>query len=265
MIAKDVDALRLSQEKIEVSDPKSAGLTGESVFYRAMRDPAFNVPEYALISDALVFLAAGMDTTAHTLTLLTFHLLRNNRAEEKQLMNEIMTVLPHVDDEASLIQLQSLPYLSATLKEILRMSMGVPNGMRRVVPPSGHQVGGIHIPRGTVIVHPNYMSHFDPKVFPEPHTFRPTRWIEASGEHLKQMEKHSNPFLQGARACLGINLAYSELYMATAHLFRRFEFSFVHAAEAEDHMLNWTDQNLPMFKGYAPGRKLLIIWTDKLS
>jgi cytochrome P450 len=250
MIAADVDRLRVDQEKIQTSNPKLAGLSGESVFYRAMRDPKFDVPEYALISDALVFLAAGMDTTAHTLTLLTFHLLRNNRKEEKKLLEEIKKVLPHVDDETSSAKLMQLPYLAATIKEALRHSMGVPNGMRRIVPEGGHNVGEVHIPAGTVIVHPNYVSHFNPDVFsPDPHEFRPERWLEADPQKLREMDRNSNPFLRGARACLGINLAYSELFMATAHLIRRFELSFVDAAEAEYNITHWTDENLPRFAG----------------
>lgn len=251
MIAKDVDALRESQEKIALSNPKMGGINGESVFYRVIKDPQYHIPEHALISDALVFLAAGMDTTAHTLTLMTYHLLQNPDVYNK-LMQEIETHLPEIYDEATSSSLLQLPYLTATIKEALRMSTGVPNGMRRIVPAEGHIVDGKQLPPGTVIIHPNYVSHFDEEIFPEPNKFKPERWIEATPEQYKEMDRNSNPFLRGARACLGIHLAYSELHMATAHLFRRFKFSFVDAAEAEDNILNWVDQNLPQFKGYVP-------------
>lgn len=79
----------------------------------------------------------------------------------------------------------------------------------------------------------------DPTIFPNPDSFDPERWIRAAarGERLDQFIVS---FTKGGRQCLGIkylpcsfflsfllanerSLAYAELYLTVAHIFRRFE------------------------------------------
>ncbi|KAF7450793.1 Cytochrome P450 [Pyrenophora tritici-repentis] len=71
-----------------------------------------------------------------------------------------------------------------------------------------------------------YLLNSHPDVFPDPDTFRPERWIEASarGEHL---ERYLVTFTKGSRICLGINLAYAALYLTVAALVRNFELELV--------------------------------------
>jgi cytochrome P450 len=47
------------------------------------------------------------------------------------------------------------------------------------------------------------VMHMNEKVFPEPHVFRPERWIDSSEEELAKMKLHFAPFSVGPRACLG--------------------------------------------------------------
>jgi hypothetical protein len=47
--------------------------------------------------------------------------------------------------------------------------------------------------------------------------YRPDRWL-ATGER-KRLEKYITSFGRGTRVCLGMNLAYAELYLATASIF----------------------------------------------
>jgi len=47
--------------------------------------------------------------------------------------------------------------------------------------------------------------------------YRPDRWL-ATGER-KRLEKYITSFERGTRVCLGMNLAYAELYLATASIF----------------------------------------------
>jgi cytochrome P450 len=64
------------------------------------------------------------------------------------------------------------------------------------------------------------MLHTDEKVFPEPFEFRPERWINDTDYTVR---KQFVAFSRGARGCIGINLAYAELYPAVAALFSRLE------------------------------------------
>ena len=54
------------------------------------------------------------------------------------------------------------------------------------------------------------------------------------------------PFSKGSRACIGINLAYAEVYLITAYLFRRFDFCNAGTTDAD---MEWKDALAIMFRG----------------
>ena len=58
----------------------------------------------------------------------------------------------------------------------------------------------------------------DPTIFPEPECFRPDRWV-----NNKHLERYLVAFGKGSRICLGINLAYAELFLTISTLFSRFD------------------------------------------
>jgi cytochrome P450 len=60
----------------------------------------------------------------------------------------------------------------------------------------------------------------DPDIFPDPKTFKPERWLEPGAR--QKLEPYLVTFGKGTRACVGINLAYAELYTVIATLLRRF-------------------------------------------
>ncbi|MDI1493376.1 MAG: hypothetical protein OHK93_005164 [Ramalina farinacea] len=62
-----------------------------------------------------------------------------------------------------------------------------------------------------------YLMHTDPAVFVEPFSFIPERWL---GEIDPHMNRNFVPFTKGSRNCLGINLAYAEMYIALGILLR---------------------------------------------
>lgn len=58
-----------------------------------------------------------------------------------------------------------------------------------------------------------------PLLFPEPNAFKPERWLKASNERLEQ---YILAFGKGTRSCVGINLAYAEVYTILATMIRKF-------------------------------------------
>jgi cytochrome P450 len=61
----------------------------------------------------------------------------------------------------------------------------------------------------------SYDVHHDEAVFPDSHQFKPERWIQNPG-----LERYLVSFGKGTRQCLGMSLAYAELYMTLGKLFR---------------------------------------------
>ncbi|EPE25091.1 Cytochrome P450 [Glarea lozoyensis ATCC 20868] len=140
-------------------------------------------------------------------------LYRVNEFRYKRLYTELQTnnSLP----ESSIQEIQSLTYLSAVIRETLRISMANPTRLPHIVPSSGFNLQNTHIPAGTVVGCSGYSLHFNPKVFPEPHAFKPERWLE---NVTSEMNTSFFAWGAGNRACIARNLATTELYMAAERL-----------------------------------------------
>lgn len=70
--------------------------------------------------------------------------------------------------------------------------------------------------------------HHDEQIYPNSFTYSPDRWLgDPKGPGgRKNLSRYMASFGKGTRGCLGIQLAYVEMILAVAALFRRFEFSF---------------------------------------
>jgi cytochrome P450 len=167
--------------------------------------------------EGMVVVGAGTETTAWTLVVGIVNILLNPEIRER-LENEIKAAK---GEKSSLDfkQLEQLPYLSACIKESLRLSYGVTSRLPRVAPNDVLQVPGtgLPIPPGTKVSMNAVMIHQNPKLFPQPLQFRPERWLDNP-----RLDRYLVSFSKGARQCIGINLAYAELYMGLGAIFSRF-------------------------------------------
>ncbi|KIX99180.1 uncharacterized protein Z520_04756 [Fonsecaea multimorphosa CBS 102226] len=199
-----------------------------------------------LTADAFTFHGAGTDTTAHTLTTATWGLINNKECLEK-LRVELKAAIPTPNSEqlVSSSVLENLPYLRAVVKESLRMSMGVPGRLGRVVPEGGAVLCQQQIPAGVGITSVCYCYHYDPAYFPSPDEFRPERWL--MGPESQQLESRLIAFSRGPRSCIGINLAYAELYLTLGYVFRKFDVE-AYATTHED--MEWKDNFVVTTKGH---------------
>ncbi|KAL8730121.1 MAG: hypothetical protein Q9181_004778 [Wetmoreana brouardii] len=204
------------------------------------------VPSNAVLtSEAILMLLAGTDTTANCLVVGTYGVLHSPKTLEK-LSYELREAIPDPEDPSGMTadRLRKLPYLSACIKESLRLSYGAPGRLPRVVPASGTTVGDISIPAGTVISHSNYVYHSDESVFPNAGEFVPERWLDGN---VRELERHLLAFARGSRMCLGMHLANAELLITFARLFRSVEMS-IWQTTPED--MEWRDYSVALFRGH---------------
>ncbi|KAH9179522.1 cytochrome P450 [Lactarius sanguifluus] len=176
-----------------------------------------------VISEHMGHLVGGCDTSSTTLSYLCWELSR--RADD--------TVMPNRKAFPDITTLQNLPYLSAFIKEGLRLYGAAPSLLERVVPsssvktsvPEAFDLMGFALPPGTVIATQAWSVHRDPTVFPAPETFSPERWLETGDnkEQLEAMNWHMMPFGTGSRVCGGQNLAQIVLRIAIAAIVRNFD------------------------------------------
>lgn len=50
-----------------------------------------------------------------------------------------------------------------------------------------------------------YFMHMNPDIFPNPESFQPERWLQASAEG-ERLNKYLVSFSRGSRQCIGIKL-----------------------------------------------------------
>lgn len=82
--------------------------------------------------------------------------------------------------------------------------------------------------------------HHNASIFPHPSEFKPERWLlPGDGTQINNsLKRYLVPFGRGTRACLGVNLAMAELYLAIAVVFRRFDFELHDVIKERDWMVS---------------------------
>lgn len=135
-----------------------------------------------------IALAAGFDTTAHTLAWATWH-------------------LAELPDPADPTQREWL------LQEVLRQYP--PGFLGSRISTRAFAFGPYQIPAGSLILYSPYLTHHDPNLWPEPDQFRPARF------ETRPPAWGYLPFGAGERICLGMPLARLIIREALALLARR--------------------------------------------
>ncbi|MCJ1389938.1 hypothetical protein MMC18_002796 [Xylographa bjoerkii] len=175
-----------------------------------------------LRDEANILMGAGTMTTAWTLSVATYHLL-SNPTILSTLKAELRAALPSSSSPAPLSLLEQLPYLTAIIQEALRLSYGVSSRLARVSPSlplvfTDSLTGKTwSIPPGTPVGMTSTLIHHDESIFPNAAVFDPQRWLKNP-----RLIRYMVSFSKGSRQCLGINLAYAELYLCLAAIWRRF-------------------------------------------
>lgn len=154
-------------------------------------------------------------------------------------------------------------YLSACLEEGMRCFPAVPEGIRRVTPPSGATICGHFIPGGVShilsnkgintdpsfskqvkVSIPHYAAYHLPQNFTSPNSLLPERWLPAShplhdpGFALDNKDV-LQPFSVGPRNCIGLTLAYHEMRLIMANLLWHFDVKLAEEADPK-----WLEQTV---------------------
>jgi cytochrome P450 len=180
--------------------------------------------------EVLITFAAGHETTANALTW-TWYLLSQNPAVEKKLLDEVDSVLGKRDGDAA-PTVDDIPRLEYTNK-VLTESM-------RVYPPawvltrealSDCVIGGYSVPKGANVLVSQYVTHHDPRFFPDPERFDPDRWTPEMKGALPKIAYF--PFGGGARNCVGEPFAWMEGVLLLAAISRRWKMTHVPSHRVE--------------------------------
>ncbi|TGO67109.1 hypothetical protein BOTNAR_0048g00410 [Botryotinia narcissicola] len=148
-------------------------------------------------------------------------------------------------------EIQALPYLSAVVKEGLRISMANPTRLPHVVPSGGWSFKSVYFPAGSIVGCSAYELHFNSDIFPNPHEFQPERWLE--GNIIPEANKYWFAFGAGSRACIARNLATVELYMAVEKVVESDVLKGARVCQEKVEIFEW-------FNSSVKGEKLEFVW-----
>jgi cytochrome P450 len=185
------------------SDAGEAGMV--SLLYRADHQVTDQLRD-----DVLTLFVAGHETIANALAW-TWNLVAQHPGTEARLHEELGTLLggrtPSYDD------IDALTYTGWVLAESLRLfppSWVITRGAA-----ADHEVGGVPVPAGTLVVVSQYLLHRDPRFFQNPLAFHPERW-DPVRQHPRPKLAYF-PFGAGPRSCIGQGFAIVEgvLLLAT--------------------------------------------------
>ncbi|KAL2060395.1 hypothetical protein VTL71DRAFT_9790 [Oculimacula yallundae] len=209
-----------------------------------------SLSDEALLNEAITLITAGSDTTATTLGVAVYEILSDQTIKDKLIMELDQSIVDR-NSMPPLQQLEQLQYLSACIKEALRVATAAPVRLPRVVPAAGVcvlQVDNKVIPPGSIVGMSSYTIHFDEDIWgPDAQVFRPERWL---GDNAKHLDPYLVPFSTGIRQCIGMklfSLAYAELRITLAKLFRMFDLSLDPTLDPED--LTTLDYFVATYKG----------------
>ncbi|KAK2810032.1 hypothetical protein FQN50_003225 [Emmonsiellopsis sp. PD_5] len=159
---------------------------------------------YRLSGEGFNFLLAGTETTAGTLTVITYYLLAQP-ATYKTLMKDLQGLEP---SNLKWTDLEQRPYLWAVIQESLRMMPGVSHRSARIARDEDlvykSRDGSVQwvIPRGTPIGMTSMINHWNKELFPNPDEFVPERWL-VNGQPNYKLQKMLLSFGKGSRSCIG--------------------------------------------------------------
>ena len=140
--------------------------------------------------ELLTLLVAGHETTATTLAWAFERLVR-----EPAVLERLVAEIDAGDDA----------YVTATIQETLRDRPVLPNAAPRYVAKEVPIGDWTYQPGCSLVAH-TYLIHHDPEIYPDPHAFRPERFLDNPPGTYTWI-----PFGGGRRRCLGASFATLEM------------------------------------------------------
>ncbi|HYM00645.1 MAG TPA: cytochrome P450, partial [Blastocatellia bacterium] len=191
--------------------------------------------------ESMTLFLAGHETTANALTW-TWYLLSQYPEVEAKLHAEIASVLG--DRLPSAQDVKKLPYTEMVLSESMRLYPPAWTLGREAL--EDYRIKNQTLPKSSIVLMSQYVTHRDPRFFPEPDRFIPERWTP---EAIALRPRFSYfPFGGGPRLCIGEPFAWMEGTILLAAIARKWKARLVpsHRVEMEPLITLRPKHGMPM-------------------
>ncbi|KAF8524233.1 cytochrome P450 [Gautieria morchelliformis] len=160
----------------------------------------------------------GVDTTTAAVTtfILTMCLHPHVQTKAQQELDTVIGAgrLPQLADR------ESLPYVNACVREMLRLYPVAPLGFAHLASEDDYY-DGYHIPKGTTLISNIWAMSHDPTIYKDPEEFKPERFLSTQAAGMSNKES-TLPFGFGRRICPGMHMADSSLFLYVARTLSTF-------------------------------------------
>ena len=180
-------------------------------------------------------IGASVETTTHTLYFAVRYLVLYPDVQRK-LQNELDQIISvdNRNDDVTIRDREKLPYVHATLTEILRHSCVLPITIPHCTT-EDTTFRGYFIPKNTMIFGNIYSANMDPEVFDSPTDFRPERFLSPDGTFNKKLSEKIGAFGLGKRRCLGEMIANKILFILFVRMVVACEFEKDGEIDEDEH------------------------------
>jgi len=165
----------------------------------------------SLVTQSMMFLFAGYDTTATLLTYAGFS-LASYPDVQRQVQEEIDAVLERHGGQLTYDAVMEMTYLDRVLSETLRLYSPASRLERESTKDYTLPGTNVNLPKGTLVQIPVFMVHRDPEHYPDPEKFDPDRFLPEEKE--KRHPCAWMPFGSGPRNCIAMRFALFEAKLA---------------------------------------------------
>ncbi|MDW3191586.1 MAG: cytochrome P450 [Cytophagales bacterium] len=177
----------------------------DMLLHAKYEDTGESMSDQQLLFELLIMFVAGHETSANALSWC-LHLLSKHPEELEKIR--------------SLTGEQQTTYIRQVIQEAMRLYPPAWITDRKAL--EEDEVGGIRIPKGSIVVSYIYGTHHHPDWWSDPEKFDPARFTE---EQSKQHLPFSYlPFGGGPRLCIGMQFALMEMELVLKHFLERFDF-----------------------------------------
>lgn len=165
--------------------------------------------------EVVTALLAGNETTANGLSFALWLMAQHPDAQER-LHQEACAAFGSRTATAS--DYPALPVARACFAEAMRLYPPVWTIARTAS--EDYDWRGFRIPKGALLLAPQWVLHRDERFFPDAATFRPERFLPDSPEQSERTKHAYFPFAAGGRQCIGEGLAWMEGVLTLATIAR---------------------------------------------
>ncbi|KAG6833729.1 hypothetical protein H0H87_001161 [Tephrocybe sp. NHM501043] len=196
MISEDVDRMLVDNNFVEALDD---GLTIYGHLLHTSKQE-LKRSRRSLVEEMFSLLQAGTESPGNACAVGTYHVLSDPQVHAR-LFEELSHAWPDSDAPVEYSVLEKLPYLTAVIKESLRLSHGIVTPLPRIVGPMKTMISGHAVPPGVNAFCAICFLVFSFLLYEKPQQFLPDRWMKPNS---KELDQYLLPFSKGPRMCMGV-------------------------------------------------------------